>query len=246
VLSKSLEMQIDIEKFLYFLPCRIFGTITHVNTCEPVVSLTFDDGPHPVYTPLLLKILDKHGVHATFFMVGEAAQRYRNIVEIVERGGHVIGTHSWDHSSFTSISSKERRKQLRASKKIIAPSGHRLFRPPWGNQSLSSRIDALLFGYEVIGWNVVAEDWLDLTADTIAERLIKTIRPGSIVLLHDAIYKSIFDSPQHDRTAMLDAVDTVLERLCRQFSFVTIPELFRFGKPIKQNWFKHTGDKCMT
>lgn len=235
-----------LKKLLYFLPRRIFGTITHVNTCEPVVSLTFDDGPHPVYTPLLLKILRKHGAHATFFMVGEAAQRYRNIVELIKRGGHVIGTHSWDHSSFTSINRKERRKQLRACKKIIAPSGHRLFRPPWGNQSLSSRIDALLFGYEVIGWNVVAEDWLDLTSDTIAERLIKTIRPGSIVLLHDAIYKSIFDSPQYDRTAMLDAVDTVLERLCSQFSFVTIPELFHFGKPVKQNWFKHTVDKRKT
>jgi peptidoglycan/xylan/chitin deacetylase (PgdA/CDA1 family) len=213
------------------------GTITHVATDEPVAALTFDDGPHHTYTPLLLKILEKYRVRATFFMVGETAYRQKDLVRQVAQSGHVIGVHTWDHRPFLSINSWERRRQIRACQKAIEPFGQRLFRPPWGEQSLMSRLDALLLGYQVITWNVVAEDWLNIKPEDMAERLIRNIKPGSIVLLHEAIYRSIFAEPQYDRQAMLRAIDIFFARIGDRFRFVTVPELLKCGRPHRENWY---------
>ena len=80
------------------------GTITGVTTRDPVAALTFDDGPHPEYTPLLLNILERYQARATFFMIGDAAQRHPDLVRQVAQGGHAIGNHSWDHPFFPSLS----------------------------------------------------------------------------------------------------------------------------------------------
>ena len=118
---------------------RSLGTIMHVDTREAVVALTFDDGPHSEFTPLLLEVLDHHRAKATFFMLGEAAQKHPAIVEQVARRGHAIGNHSWDHPSFRLISRAERLDQMRACASALAPYGGRLFRPPYGHQSVRSR-----------------------------------------------------------------------------------------------------------
>jgi peptidoglycan-N-acetylglucosamine deacetylase len=227
----------NIIKFFGSLLLNIFGTIAYVNTEEPVAALTFDDGPHPVYTPNLLKILDKYKAHATFFMVGEAAQRQQELVKKVAQAGHAIGIHSWDHSSFATISGRKRRQQLRACKRTLGSYGQRLFRPPWGKQNLASRLDALWLGYKVVGWNVVAKDWFDFKPSDMAERLIKDIKPGSIILLHDAIYRSSLAIPQYDRSAMLEALDIALTQISNQMRFVTVPELLQYGRPALQKWF---------
>ena len=164
---------------------------------------------------------------ATFFMLGESARKHPNVVQQVAEEGHAIGNHSWDHPSFPLISGRERRAQIRACASVIAPyGGQRLFRPPYGHQSVASRLDALWLGYPVVTWNVVAEDWCDRDADWMANRLVKQIRPGSVVVLHDAIYRSVQVVPQHDRQRMLTAIDMTLERLGDRFRFVTVPELF--------------------
>ena len=151
---------------------RVMGTITHVSTQDAVVALTFDDGPHPESTPHLLDILERHQAHATFFMIGEAAQRHPDLVQRVAQAGHAIGNHSWDHPSFPLISGRERRAQLRACEKAIAPYGQRLFRPPYGHQSAASRLDALWLSYRVVTWNLHAYDWLDHDANWMACGLV--------------------------------------------------------------------------
>ena len=77
----------------------MLGTLTSVVTKEPLVALTFDDGPHPEFTPRVLEILRHHQAHATFFMVGAGAEKYQGIVRQVAREGHAIGGHSWDQPS---------------------------------------------------------------------------------------------------------------------------------------------------
>ncbi len=215
----------------------MLGTITHVSTQDAVVGLTFDDGPHPEFTPRLLEILDRHQVRATFFMVGKVAQRHLELVRQVAQAGHAIGNHSWDHPSFPLITRRERYAQLRACAQAIAPYGQRLFRPPYGHQSVASRFDALVLGYQVVTWNVVAQDWLDRDANWIVNRVKERIRPGSIVLFHDALCD--LEAEQYiDRGPMLAAVDMLLERLGDRFRFVTIPELLRHGCPQKRNWYR--------
>jgi peptidoglycan/xylan/chitin deacetylase (PgdA/CDA1 family) len=207
------------------------GIITCVATRVPVAALTFDDGPHPEYTPRLLDILEQYQVHATFFMVGEAAHKHPELVLQVAQGGHAIGNHSWDHPSFPSLPGRERRKQLRACAQALAPYGQPLFRPPYGDQSLASHLDALWLRYRVVTWNLHAEDWCEHDADWMADRLTRGIQPGSIVLLHDAIYRSRQLVPQYNRESMLTAVTLFLERLDGRFRFITIPELLHYGHP---------------
>src|SRR5215470_16653131 len=158
----------------------VLGTITHVATDSPVVALTFDDGPDPTWTPRLLEILATRNARATFFMLGRAAAAHRDLVRDVARAGHAIGNHSWDHPSFPLISGAERRAQISRCADALAPHGGRLFRPPFGQQSFASRIDAFVLGYRVVTWNVVAWDWLDHDAEWMTQQLLDRIRAGSI------------------------------------------------------------------
>src|SRR2546425_2448596 len=136
------------------------GTITSVVTRDPVAALTFDDGPHPQYTPLLLEILEQYQARATFFMVGESAHKHPQLVRQVAQAGHAVGNHSWNHPFFPSLPSHQRRKQIRVCEYALAPYGQRLFRPPYGAEDLASHLDALSLHYKADAWNLDAEDWL--------------------------------------------------------------------------------------
>ena len=207
--------------------------ITNVETQYSVAALTFDDGPHPIYTPRILKVLANHRVRATFFMVGAAARRYPEIVRDVATGGHVIGNHSWSHSHLPKIPSRFRRlKELWDCANATAPYGQKLFRPPFGAQDDRVRLDALLLRYKVILWNGSAQDWVSQQSEEIAQKMIDRVRPGSIFLLHDAIYDSRSQEPGNDRESMLHGLDKALSVLKKNIHFVTVPELLRSGQPV--------------
>jgi peptidoglycan-N-acetylglucosamine deacetylase len=213
------------------------GTITHVATQSPVAALTFDDGPDPAWTPRLLEILAAHGARATFFMLGRAAERYPDVVQSAARGGHAIGNHSWDHPSFALVRGPERRAQIRRCARAVGAHGIRLFRPPFGQQTLASRIDAFRLGYRVVTWNVVAWDWLDRGAAWMTGELLAHIRPGSIVLLHDSLADGGYSEGSHaDREDMLTAVSNVLQVLENTLTFVTVPELMTHGRAQRAPW----------
>jgi peptidoglycan/xylan/chitin deacetylase (PgdA/CDA1 family) len=224
------------------------GSLSHVMTQVPAAALTFDDGPHPQYTPGVLDILERHQARGTFFMVGEAAQEHPDLVRRIGEAGHAVGAHSWNHSSFPHLTSSERRKQMRACQTVLAPYGQRLFRPPYGEQSIASRLDALWLGYEVVGWSLDVGDWYETDSSLMASRLIKGIKPGCVVLLHDALFDEgkRHMGPKHEREAcvdrapMLRALDLALDHLRHQIRFVTVPELLHSGMPYRQFWFKKT------
>jgi len=237
-----------LRKPFSVLARNVIGTITHVATQEPVAALTFDDGPHPEFTPRLLEILERHQARATFFMLGEAAQKNPDIVRQIARAGHAIGNHSWDHPSFPLITGRKRREQLRACEQAIAPYGQRLFRPPYGEQNVASHLDALRLGYEVITWNREVGNWWDHDAKRMANLLTSRIQPGSVIDLHDALRNhpssrlvpQLTRAPYFDRKAMLAAVDMFLGRVGSLYRFVTIPELLRCGRPQRQHWYRTT------
>jgi peptidoglycan/xylan/chitin deacetylase (PgdA/CDA1 family) len=216
---------------------KVLGTITQVTTDEPVAALTFDDGPHPEYTLRILDILEKYHAHATFFMLGENAQRYPHIVKHVAEAGHAIGNHSWDHPSFPLLTRRERREQIRACAKAIAPYGESLFRPPYGMQNVASRLDAFLMGYQVIAWNVGADDWRGRNAASIARLIERKIQPGCIMVLHDRLVHAL-DEEYFDREPTLAALQIVLPRLSGRFRLVTVPQLLNFGRPQRKIWLK--------
>jgi len=210
--------------------------ITNVETQEPFVALTFDDGPHPIYTPRVLQVLAKYQAKATFFMVGEAAQRYPEIVRMVAEAGHAIGNHSWDHPYLPLVQSRFcRLRQLWACAKATAPYGQRLFRPPFGAHNAQVLFDARLLRYKVILWNVSAQDWVSQKSEEITRKMITRLKPGNIFLLHDTICDSKLPETDFDRVPMIQGLDEALLILKSQIQFVTIPTLLQAGKAVS-NW----------
>lgn len=216
---------------------RVMGTITHVTTNEPWIALTFDDGPDPQTTLPLLELLERYDAKATFFMLGERARRFPELVKAIARHGHAIGNHSYNHPSFPYLSARERRRQIVDCAKALAPYEAPLFRPPYGNQSWASRLDALLLGYRVVTWNIVACDWLDHDCQKMEQEVARHLCPGSIILFHDGLYHAVA-ADYEDRSAMLQTVACLLERYHDQYRFVTVPALLESGQPQRKIWLQ--------
>jgi peptidoglycan-N-acetylglucosamine deacetylase len=220
----------------------VAGIITHVYTENPIASLTFDDGPDPIYTQMVLDILKKFDAHATFFMVGQGAHSHPDIITRVASDGHAIGNHSWDHSSFRIIPSIDRWQQIRRCQKVIRPYGERLFRPPYGLNGKMSNLELSLHGYKVIGWNLSSEDWYESNSEVMVDSLLNNIKFGSIILFHDRLFdggkpkmgSKLSQEPIIDRGPMLLALRELLERMRGKIQFVTIPVLLRSGRPHRE------------
>lgn len=219
------------------LKSQFLGSIGSVHTDDSLVALTFDDGPHPDYTPRLLDLLDRYDARATFFMVGKAAEQYPQLVRQVAQAGHTIGNHSWDHASFPLLSGHERRSQIRRCARALAPYGERFFRPPYGHQNEASRLDALLLGHEVVTWSALAQDWLDHDVDYMAASVKQRLRPGAIVLMHDALH-TMEQRRFGDREASFATVERLLVEFKDQYRFVSLTELLRSGRPNRQLWYR--------
>lgn len=216
------------------------GSVHRVETHTKVAALTFDDGPHAQYTPALLDILERYRAKATFFVVGESAAQHPELLERIVANGHALANHTWDHPSMDLLTRAKRREQLRRCAAALEPYGgdNKLFRPPYGNQSRIARLDAALLGYEVIAWTHHCYDWLEHDAEFLSEQMAKKLSPGSIFLLHDALYRTA-DKGAVDRTPSIKAVEELLKAF-PEYDFVTVPELLARGKAQKAMWFKRS------
>jgi peptidoglycan/xylan/chitin deacetylase (PgdA/CDA1 family) len=150
--------------------------------------LTFDDGPDPLWTPLILDILETAGVTATFFVIGKQAISVPAMVRRVAAAGHTIGNHTWSHRHPWTMSPAVARREVRDGTAAISdvlgfPPG--FFRPPHGRIRRCMLDEAEKAGQIVVLWSLSAIDWGPLGyADKIANRLAEA-KPGDIVLMHD-------------------------------------------------------------
>ena len=154
------------------------------------VALTFDDGPHPQGTPAFLDALERKGLKATFFLVGEqVAGRPSLAAEIVARG-HEIGLHSYDHRAATWLSPRAFRDDLdRAADAVAQATGlaPELYRPPRGVFSYSALAEVRRRGLFPVLWAADGRDWRGTaTAESIAARVARLLQGGEVVLLHDS------------------------------------------------------------
>ncbi|GAB4429603.1 MAG: polysaccharide deacetylase family protein [Chloroflexi bacterium OHK40] len=216
---------------------RLLGTIVGVATDAPLAALTFDDGPDPEFTPQLLAVLERHHARGTFFMLGQQAADHPTLLDRVAAGGHTIGNHTFDHVRLPQTPRGERLRQLWRCRAALRPYGAPIFRPPYGGQSVGSRIDALLLGYAVVAWSAHVEDWLPQTPEALARRIEDQLRPGAILLLHDRLHHPRVPAAA-DRRPLIAALDLVLGRLGERFRFVTVTELLRSGRPLRTSWFR--------
>lgn len=159
------------------------------DTSEKKVLLTFDDGPDDKITPEVLEILDKHQVKAAFFLIGRKAEANPDLVGRIAGKGHTIGLHSYSHAFwFDLYSAKKMERDLLKSEEVIRKiTGEKpdWFRPPYGvtNPMLAKAVKKL--GYRVIGWSVRSFDTSCRDENRVAERVIKGLHPGAVILLHD-------------------------------------------------------------
>ena len=176
----------------YFIRSGYF-VAAHCNMPDAgkVVSLTFDDGPHPVYTPAILDVLDRQGVVAAFFVIGREAEKYPELIKQIHQRGHLVGNHSYDHNHGYAFKSKEQ---------LLMDAGHcdaiitknilktpLFYRPPYGVTNPGIKYMVEQKQYHCIGWSLRTYDTMEKNAANLTAKVLGKITEGDVILLHDRL-----------------------------------------------------------
>ena len=192
-------------------------------TVSDGVALTFDDGPHPEGTPAVLEVLDQAHIKATFFLVGEQVERRPALAAEIAARGHLVALHGYRHRPQPALSGRTVEDDLaRGSAAIEAALGARpgWHRPPYGLYSPAGLDAARARGLKPLLWSRWGKDWRRLTTpERIAARAGANLRPGDVILLHDADFYSSKGS--HRRTA--EALKLIVRELKRQEIGTVLP-----------------------
>ena len=183
-------------------------------TIAAKVALTFDDGPHPVYTPQLLDGLKERGVRATFFVVGENIPGNEEILKRMDAEGHLIGNHTYSHVKLSELDTARACAEVEKTNALICEVTGKepeFIRPPFGEWKKTMECSLEMIP---VLWDVDPLDWTTKNMALVVERVLKDTKPGDIILLHD-YYQSSVD-------AALEIVDALMER---GYKFVTVDEL---------------------
>ena len=181
---------------------------------KPRIALTFDDGPHPVYTPKLLEGLKEGNGKATFFVVGQNIEGREDIIKRMDEEGHLIGNHTYDHVKITGLPEEEACAQITKTSELvkeITGKNTEFVRPPFG--AWDKKLEC---GFEMfpVLWSIDPLDWTTKNVDAVVQKVLSRAEENSIILLHDYYDSSV--------EAALKIVDALLER---GFEFVTVDEL---------------------
>lgn len=187
------------------------------------VALTFDDGPHPVWTQKVLDILKEHKIKATFFLIGSNVEKYPWVVKRIAEEGHIIGNHTYTHKVVGSYSPTQAKREIEKTQmciKNITGKKTYLLRPPYGSYQQGFYQVAKDYNYKIILWSVTVADWKkNLSSNEIAYRVITSTKPGAIILLHDGGGR---------REATVKALPRIIKALKKEgYKFVTVEEMLK-------------------
>jgi peptidoglycan-N-acetylglucosamine deacetylase len=198
------------------------GSLRWRGPASPQVALTFDDGPLPGETDMVLTELERLGIRATFFCLGERVSSSPDLVRQLAKRGHQVEVHGYCHRSHLTMSPRSVGDDLR---RAVAELGSldvtpHWFRPPYGHVTTASLWHAHHEGLRLALWSVMGHEWAEPTVDAVARRLVDGVDPGAIVLLHDAV----------TAPGSLERVIQALPRVCaeldrRSWRAVTLDEL---------------------
>ncbi len=151
---------------------------------EKALYLTFDDGPHPTITPIVLDLLSKYNAKATFFCIGDRAKRYPEILQRIRQEGHAIGNHTQHHVNGWATLDRDYIDQVNQAAEFI-PS--KLFRPPYGRIKRSQAGLLQKEGYKLVMWTILSADYdHKLSKEECLNRVVRRIESGDIYLFHDS------------------------------------------------------------
>lgn len=182
---------------------------------KPMVALTFDDGPHPIYTKQLLEILDKYHAKGTFFMVGKNMENNPDLVKLVAKKGHEIGNHTYSHEDLMQLNSTGRENEIMRVQELaheqigVYP---RWLRPPYGSGDVA--ILEAETKMDIAFWSVDTRDWESRNTASVYQMFEKSTKEGDIVLFHDIYGTSI------------EAVEQILKTYSTKYQFVTLSTVY--------------------
>lgn len=199
----------------FFLPVLYRG-----HTDKKEICLTFDDGPHPVYTPQVLDLLASSGVRAGFFCIGRQVAAHPELLKRILAEGHEVGNHTYTHSTFIGFSRKKRwLQEIRETDtgiKDLSGVSPVFFRPPFGITTPHLAAAVRETGHRVVGWNIRPYDTVSQPPERIIRKILHGTAPGSIILLHDT----------HER--ILPVLRKIIPDLQKQgFAFLSVSEMMR-------------------
>ena len=210
--------------WLFFRPP--FGkNIVRLNTDQRIVALTYDDGPNPPYTERLLDVLAKHNVKATFFMIGNRIAKHPETVDRVIAEGHQIGNHTYSHPVLGFLPPFYVQRQIERTDDLIRQHGiveEIVFRAPMLTRFLSvayvlAKLDRTHISCDVWSW-----DWTTQNPDKITKTVLKKIKPGSIIVLHDG--KA--ENRKANRSGTIEATDRIITALKQDgYRFVRLSDV---------------------
>jgi peptidoglycan/xylan/chitin deacetylase (PgdA/CDA1 family) len=208
-------------------PAAAAGPKVTYNSCNvdgPYMAMTFDDGPHATFTPRLLDMLKERKLKATFFVVGQNALEYPQIMKRIVDEGHEIASHSWSHPNLGKMGEGSVTEQLQKTHDAIKQTTGvepTVFRPPYGSFTANQKAWAhRKWGYKTIMWDVDPLDWKIRNAARVHSAIVQNAVKGSIILAHD-IHKTTVD-------AMPQTFDDLT---AKGFKFVTVSELIAMDRP---------------
>jgi peptidoglycan/xylan/chitin deacetylase (PgdA/CDA1 family) len=198
----------------------------------PVLYFTFDDGPHPTFTPAILDVLAEHNALATFFQEGSDVERYPDLTRRAHESGHQIGNHAYSHRRLEDLDDSELELELaRTSDLIEGTIGKRptLLRPPYGSpfhpkpcqhaRQDAIRQQASQLGMKTVTWDIQVDDWNKPGVTAMVSRVLDEAADRKVVLLHDAECANQADN--------LATVDTILRQLgSRGYTFKAMPDTY--------------------
>lgn len=181
-------------------------------TVEKVLYLTFDDGPIPEVTPWVLEELKKYNASATFFCIGENVKKHPAVYQSIDTEIHSIGNHTMHHLNGWMVRNSTYYTDISSASKVISS---KLFRPPYGKIRLT-QMNHLRKQFTIIMWDVLSKDYdADYTGHQCFERILKSTKPGSIVVFHDSLKAE---------KRLREALPKTLEYFSKQgYEFLKIP-----------------------
>ncbi|MEQ8173252.1 MAG: polysaccharide deacetylase family protein [Candidatus Eremiobacterota bacterium] len=210
---------------------RLYYDITEDRRGEKTVALTFDDGPHLKYTLLLLDVLRKYNIKATFFVVGSMAEKYPFLLKHIYDDGHLIANHTYHHKNLITLSEEEAVLEWQACNnviKYILNIDVFFCRPPGGNYDRIVLDSAVRAGLSTVFWTANSGDYEKPGEEIIADKVLYRITPGGIVLMHDGVDQTI------------NALPDIIERLTEKgYKFVRIDEM---AQKIEEDYVVPGGD----
>ncbi len=189
---------------------------------QKCIALTFDDGPSAKYTVKILDILDKYNAKATFFVIGQNAEKHPEIVLEEFTRGHEIGNHTYSHPNLKNISAEKFIDEINKTQNVIREitgSEPRLFRPPGGylNNTIVSELHELEYSSVLWSWRQDTRDWACPSVKRVVNGVLENLQDGDIILFHDYNSK---ESPTPE------ALDLILSDLTQKgYRFVTVSQL---------------------